>query len=79
MAKTFCPGGVWTAIPDSGGDTVLRGAPGGIWVCTDGSDPVDKREAYPLGALRSMVIKSGLPITVFPANPNGTYVQSMPV
>lgn len=79
MAKTACPPGVWTAIPDTGGAMLLETKTGGVWVCTDGTNPVDKGEAYALGATDSMVIAAGLPVTVFPASVKGCTVASNPV
>lgn len=77
MAKVVCPPGVWTAIPDTGGDMLLSTAAGGVWVCTDGTDP-DPVEGYSLGATQAMVISAGTPVSVYPASILGTVVEANP-
>lgn len=79
MTRTVCPPGEWTAIPDSGGDTLLSTATGGVWVCTDGTDPDNPSEAYALGALQSMVIAAGTTISVYPASLKGGAVISQAI
>jgi hypothetical protein len=78
MARTECPPNVWTAVPDTGGDMLLK-AHGGIYVCTDGSNPTEVGAAYDLEAGFSMVISAGLSVTVRPGSIRGCTVTSIAV
>lgn len=69
MAITECPPGVWTLIPDTGGDMLLEARGIGFYVDTTGTSPANPAEGYALASNHSMVIAAGLPVRVQPAQP----------
>jgi hypothetical protein len=77
MAQTDCPPGVWTTIPDTGGNMLLTAPATGFYVDTAGDD--DLGGAQPLGPMESMVITAGLPVRVQPLAPITVKAISLPV
>ena len=68
MAVTICPPGVWTPIPDTGGDMLLEARGTGFYVAT-GTQPATPAEGYAQAAMTSRIIPAGTSVWVQPAQP----------
>lgn len=70
MAITNCPPGVWTDIPDTGGEMLLEARGMGFYVDTSGTKPANPAEGYALASNEATVISAGTPVAVQPAQPS---------
>ncbi len=69
MTVTVCAPGTWTDIPAEAGDMLLEARGIGFFVDTSGTKPAAIGEAYALASGQSIIIASGLPVAVQPAQP----------
>jgi hypothetical protein len=69
MAIKECPPGAWTDIDAVTGDMLLEARGIGFYVDTTGTKPANPAEGYALASNHSMVIKEGLAVAVYPAQP----------
>lgn len=67
MTRTVCGPGVWTDIPDTGGDMLLEARGMGFYVDTSGAKPADLGATIAMPSNGSMVIAAGTPVAVRPA------------
>ena len=66
MARHTATKGQWNLITDTGGQMLLEARYRGVHVDTSGLNPADPTEGYSLADGMSMVIASGVPVSVWP-------------
>lgn len=79
MAATLCPPGQYTDIPATGGDMLLS-CGRGAWVCLDGTKSLTSMKGnHWLANGDSMVVASGIAVSVFPTGPLPLTATSNPI